>query len=116
MAVVPSVLCLCRNAASKRASCCHCLYCLVQTKGVKSIVQINPTDAAWYAAVGGAGAAVVGTLVVWPLMRRVLKKYDNTHDDIPKDAAQAGANITGEAYKTKAQDVEEDRCDTNLLA
>jgi hypothetical protein len=33
----------------------------MQTKGVKSIVTIQPTDAAWYAAVAAVGAAIIGT-------------------------------------------------------
>jgi hypothetical protein len=37
------------------------VYYRLQTKGVKSIVSIQPSDAAWYAAVGGVGAAIIGT-------------------------------------------------------
>jgi hypothetical protein len=33
----------------------------LQTKGVKSIVSIEPSNAAWYAAVGAVGAAIIGT-------------------------------------------------------
>jgi hypothetical protein len=73
---------------------------LMQTKGVKSIVSIKPEDAAWYAAIGGGAAAVVGSAIAWPLMRKLLKQYDETHT-LPKDAEGKTT------YKTSG--VEEDR-------
>jgi hypothetical protein len=38
-----------------------CAFPTLQTKGVKSIVSIEPANAAWYAAVGAVGAAIIGT-------------------------------------------------------
>jgi hypothetical protein len=72
--------------------CC----CRLQTKGVRSIVKIEPSDAAWYAAAGGGGAGLIGTLAVWPFMRRLLRKYDEARALPSKDGF-------------KVQDVEEDR-------
>ncbi|KAF6262371.1 phosphate transporter [Scenedesmus sp. NREL 46B-D3] len=48
----------------------------ILTKGVKSIVSIKPSDAAWYSAVGAVGAAIVGTACIWPFMAKMLRKYD----------------------------------------
>jgi hypothetical protein len=72
----------------------------LQTKGVKSIVSIKPENAAWYAAIGGAGAAVLGSAIAWPMMRKLVREYDQNHT-LPKDAE---GNTT---YKTSG--VEEDR-------
>jgi hypothetical protein len=73
---------------------------VLQTKGVRSIVKIEPNDAAWYAAAGGAGAGLIGTLAVWPFMRKLVRQYDETNNSLPKDAAEGG-------YKTSG--IEEDR-------
>lgn len=71
-----------------------------QTKGVKSIVSIKPENAAWYAAIGGGGAALLGSAIAWPIMRKVVKRYDEQHT-IPKD---------GDGKTThKHTDVQEDR-------
>jgi hypothetical protein len=71
---------------------------VLQTKGVKSIVSIKPTDAAWYAAVAGVGAGLIGTLAVWPFMRKLLREYDENH---------SGTKDTEAGYKTSG--IEEDR-------
>jgi hypothetical protein len=70
----------------------------LQTKGVRSIVKIEATDAAWYSAVAGAGAGLIGTLAVWPFMRKLLRQYDE-QNSLPKDAQSD--------YKTSG--IEEDR-------
>jgi len=72
---------------------------VLQTKGVKSIVSIEPANAAWYSAVGGVGAGLVGTLAVWPFMRKLVRQYDE-QNSLPKDADVAN-------YKTSG--IEEDR-------
>jgi hypothetical protein len=74
---------------------------LLQTKGVKSIVSIKPTDAAWYSAVAGVGAGLLGTLAVWPFMRKLVRQYDDEQNSLPKDVQAAD-------YKTSG--IEEDRC------
>ncbi|WIA18457.1 hypothetical protein OEZ85_009915 [Tetradesmus obliquus] len=48
----------------------------ILTKGVKSIVTIAPSDAAWYAAVGAVGAAIIGTACIWPFMYKLVRQYD----------------------------------------
>jgi hypothetical protein len=70
----------------------------LQTKGVKSIVKIDPSDAAWYAAAGGGGAGLIGTLAMWPFMRRLLRQYDEARA-LPKDGSK----------DFKTQGIEEDR-------
>lgn len=55
---------------------------LLQTKGVKNYVAISQEKGAWLAAVGAAGAMVVGTAIIWPIMARMLKKYDHQQMDI----------------------------------
>lgn len=67
----------------------------LQTKGVKSIVSIKPEDAAWYAAVGGAGACVLSILLVWPIMRRSLRQYDQANAEAQKDAEGQGKSAEG---------------------
>jgi hypothetical protein len=79
--------------------------CVLQTKGVRSIVKIEATDAAWYSAVAGVGAGLLGTLAVWPFMRKLLRQYDE-QNSLPKDAQ-------AESYKTSG--IEEDRSVTRAL-
>jgi sodium-dependent phosphate transporter len=49
----------------------------ILTKGVKNYVSIDQTKGAWLAAVSAAGAALLGSALLWPLMRRNLRKYDD---------------------------------------
>lgn len=78
---------------------CYIFPCL-QTKGVKNYVTIDQNKGAWIAAVGAAGAALVGSLLVWPLMRNNLKKYDNQ---------QAGGIEAGKDAVEKSVFVEQDK-------
>ena len=73
---------------------------------MKGIVSIKAEDAAWYAAVGGAGACVLSVLLIWPLMRRSLRQYDQAAAEAEKDAE--GQGKSAESYRT--QGVQEDRC------
>lgn len=69
----------------------------ILTKGVKSIVNIAPAKSAWIAAAGGGGAAVLSCICLWPVMFRMLRKYDAEHD------------VEGKGAAVKTSGVEEDR-------
>jgi solute carrier family 20 (sodium-dependent phosphate transporter) len=75
----------------------------ILTKGVRSIVSIEPANAAWYAACGAGGAAIVGTLAVWPFMRKLLRQYDEAHN------IEAGKNVEGAPPTTDSVFMPEDR-------
>jgi hypothetical protein len=81
---------------SQVTSCHDAVWCgsppTLQTKGVKSIVSIDPKDAAWYAAAGAGGAGLIGTLAVWPIMRKMLRSYDDAHD-LTKDTDHKTSGI-----------------------
>eukprot|EP00882_Tetradesmus_deserticola_P017252 GHRQ01018475.1.p2 GENE.GHRQ01018475.1~~GHRQ01018475.1.p2 ORF type:complete len:219 (+),score=51.75 GHRQ01018475.1:3-659(+) len=51
----------------------------ILTKGVRGIATIELPTAAWIAAVAAVGSAIVGTAILWPVMRRKVKKYDEAH-------------------------------------
>uniref|UniRef100_A0A383WJI0 Phosphate transporter n=1 Tax=Tetradesmus obliquus TaxID=3088 RepID=A0A383WJI0_TETOB len=74
----------------------------VLTKGVSAVVKIKTEKAAWLAAVSGVGAAVIGTAALWPLMKRMVAKYDRQHGG-SKDASDIVIDAGG-----KFKDVEED--------
>jgi sodium-dependent phosphate transporter len=74
----------------------------MQTKGVKGIVSISPEDGAWYAAAGAAGATLIGTGIIWPLMKRSLNNFDNQSAN-SIEAGKDSAAANGSAF------VEEDR-------
>jgi hypothetical protein len=46
----------------------------VQTKGVRGIASIETDTAAWIAAVSAVGAAIVGSAILWPVMRSKVRK------------------------------------------
>ncbi|WIA29452.1 hypothetical protein OEZ86_011953 [Tetradesmus obliquus] len=48
----------------------------ILTKGVKGIVTISAEKGAWLAAAGAAGARLIGTAIIWPLMKRSLLTFD----------------------------------------
>lgn len=79
----------------------------VLTKGVRAVVSIETPQGAWMAAVGAVGAAVIGTLIMWPVMKRYLRKYDEAQIIIPVANGEAGGKdvANGQRY----QDVEEDK-------
>lgn len=84
-----------------------------QTKGVSAVVKIKTEKAAWLAAVSGVGAAIIGTAVLWPIMKRMVAKYDRQHGG-SKDASDIVIDAGG-----KFKDVEEDDFQkkvTNMLA
>lgn len=62
------------------------MFCL-QTKGVRGVATIEVNTAAWIAAAAAGGAAVIGTAILWPVMKRVLRKYDERASALPKDAS-----------------------------
>ncbi|WIA38221.1 hypothetical protein OEZ86_001565 [Tetradesmus obliquus] len=76
---------------------------LILTKGVKGVATITMDSAAWIAAVAAVGAAILGSALLWPVMRNNLKKYDTAHD--------LGASKDG-----KHADVEEDAFQKKIAA
>jgi hypothetical protein len=65
-------------AANRTADQFAADFCLLhlyfQTKGVRGIASIEIDTAAWIAAVAAVGAAVVGSALLWPVMRRNVKR------------------------------------------
>jgi hypothetical protein len=57
---------------------------------VKGIVTISPENGAWYAAAGAAGATLIGTAIIWPLMKRSLSTFDNQN----ANSIEAGKDAT----------------------
>eukprot|EP00775_Hariotina_reticulata_P003090 gene3090-3369_t len=84
----------------------------ILTKGVRGIATIEVNTAAWIAAVAAVGCAVVGSALLWPVMRRQLRKYD---------AAATGAAIPAKTSGVengphKFGDVEEDQFQKKIAA
>ncbi|KAF6263080.1 phosphate transporter [Scenedesmus sp. NREL 46B-D3] len=52
----------------------------ILTKGVRGIATIELADAAWIAAVAAVGCAIVGSALLWPVMKRKVRNYDAAHD------------------------------------
>lgn len=52
----------------------------ILTKGVRSVATIDINTSAWIAAVAAAGCALVGSAILWPIMRRSLRKFDEAND------------------------------------
>jgi hypothetical protein len=69
---------------------------------VSAVVKIKTEKAAWLAAVSGIGAAIIGTAALWPLMKRMVAKYDRQHGG-GKDSTDIVIDAGG-----KFKDVEED--------
>jgi hypothetical protein len=70
---------------------------------VRAVVKIENAQGAWIAAVGAVGASIIGCALVWPIMKRYLRKYDEAQDKLP------GANgVVVEAGGSRFKDVEED--------
>lgn len=67
---------------------------------MRGIVTIDINTAAWIAAVGAAGAAVVGTAILWPVMKRVLRKYDERMA-LPKDGDAVKIEVEEDTFQKK---------------
>lgn len=57
---------------------CCALLCgvvpVLQTKGVQNTRKIDQATAAWIAAAAAGGCAIVGTALLWPFMRRNVRR------------------------------------------
>jgi hypothetical protein len=69
---------------------------------VSAVVKIKTEKAAWISAVAGIGAALIGSIALWPLMKRMVAKYDRQHNG-SKDANEVVIEAGG-----RFKDVEED--------
>jgi UPF0716 family protein affecting phage T7 exclusion len=69
---------------------------------VSAVVKIKTEKAAWISAVAGVGSALIGSILLWPLMKRMVTKYDREHSG-SKDANEVVIDAGG-----KFRDVEED--------
>jgi hypothetical protein len=76
----------------------------LQTKGVRAVVKIETETGAWIAAVGAVGASIIGCALVWPIMKRYLRKYDEAQIKLPA----TGDAVMVEAGGSRFKDVEED--------
>uniref|UniRef100_A0A383VLB7 Phosphate transporter n=1 Tax=Tetradesmus obliquus TaxID=3088 RepID=A0A383VLB7_TETOB len=77
----------------------------ILTKGVKGIVTISSEKGAWLAAAGAAGATLIGTAIIWPIMKRSLLTFDtqNTNSiEAGKDAAGSSSVFQEEDRFQKA--------------
>lgn len=82
----------------------------MQTKGVRAVVKIETAEGAWISAVAAVGAAIVGTAIMWPVMKRYLRKYDESQITLPTGSKDSEGNtIVVEAGAQKYKDVEEDK-------
>jgi hypothetical protein len=43
------------------------------------VADIETDKAAWISAAAAAGSAVVGSIILWPVMQRYVRKYDEAH-------------------------------------
>jgi hypothetical protein len=66
---------------------------------VRGIATIDINTAAWISAAAAGGSSIVGTAILWPVMKRLLAKYDAQQGSLPTKDADG---------KTIVADVEED--------
>eukprot|EP00775_Hariotina_reticulata_P009363 gene9363-9526_t len=81
----------------------------ILTKGVRGVVDIETDQAAWISAAAAGGSAIVGSLILWPVMKRFVRKYDEAHSAVGgmgKDGSRTGNEVVVDASGFK--DVEED--------
>lgn len=90
-------------------------------QGIRAVVRLELEKAAWLSAVGAVGAAVLGSLVFMPLMRRRLKNFDAQASGLPvtKDNGKF-ADVEEDEFQKKIdallQPVEVDPDDKSLKA
>ncbi|WIA17922.1 hypothetical protein OEZ85_009416 [Tetradesmus obliquus] len=74
----------------------------ILTKGVRNTVSIELDTAAWIAAVAAVGAAIVGSALLWPVMRRNVRRYDEAHDmENIKDEKGRHRDVEEDAFQKK---------------
>jgi hypothetical protein len=66
-------------------------------------------QAAWISAVASAGFALLGSLAIWPIMKKFLATYDSAHGAKGATTDANGDHVVVEAGDGKFKDVEEDR-------
>lgn len=80
------------------------LYCCLP-QGVRAVVTIETNEAAWMSAAGAVGAAVVGSIVLLPLMKRRLAAYDARNSELPmKDGNGKFADVEEDEFQKKIAD------------
>jgi sodium-dependent phosphate transporter len=88
----------CASQANLQPTClltpvCFLFSLFLQTKGVKGIVTITPQDGAWYAAAGAAGATLIGTAIIWPIMKRSLANFHSHNTNSLEAGKDAGSSV-----------------------
>uniref|UniRef100_A0A383W377 Phosphate transporter n=1 Tax=Tetradesmus obliquus TaxID=3088 RepID=A0A383W377_TETOB len=74
----------------------------ILTKGVRNTTVIELDTAAWIAAVAAVGAAIVGSALLWPVMRRNVRRYDEAHDmENSKDEKGRHRDVEEDAFQKK---------------
>jgi hypothetical protein len=78
---------------------------------VRAVVKIEMSQGAWISAAAAGGGALLGSAIIWPIMRRFLSRYDAKQvasGAVSKDVE--GNIIVDAAGAQRFQDVEEDKC------
>jgi hypothetical protein len=71
---------------------------------VRGVTTIDINMAAWISAAAAAGSSILGTAILWPVMKRVLAKYDAQQVSLP---TKDGDAVAVDGPRVMA-DVEED--------
>jgi hypothetical protein len=78
------------------------------------VIKISTEKAAWISAVSGVGVALIGTVALWPLMKRMVAKYDREHTG-SKDSGDVVIDAGGK-FKDPEEDEFQKKVDRALSA
>lgn len=83
-------------------------------QGARSIAEVSLPDAAWISAVGAAGATIIGSAIIWPLMKKRVASFDALNASLPttdsKDTSGNGstkqqfADVTEDGFQQRVDD------------
>lgn len=93
----------------------------ILTKGVRAVVEIEVDKAAWLSAVSAVGAALIGSAILLPYMKKRLAAYDAQNSTLPtKDADGKFADVEEDDFQKRVDEklkpVEVDPNDKSMKA
>lgn len=84
-----------------------CLSVPPAPQGARAVAVFSLEDAAWISAAGAGGAAIIGTAILWPLMKKRVAAFDAAQSSLPtKDADGNGrfAEVEEDGFQKRVDD------------
>jgi hypothetical protein len=75
-------------------------------QGARAVAVIELADAAWISAAGAGGAMILGTAILWPLMKKRVAAFDAAQAALPTKDVDSGkfADVVEDGWQQRVDD------------